>query len=774
MTDNLPAAFGLLLGEAVSKLVDDHDASLDKRAAMLRVEQPKMAHESGRLTFEFRMRPNRKPAYFVRLTLGPEIDEDGEMESPLDVALRADVECSCNQFTRSESATPGQGRCSCTLACAWWLHEQVMRRSGDDVLLFLTQLKTDTLSVGREVVQQMLRLTEDAHDSQQDDSSRVQWRIGLSDSPVFGPLQITPYVQRQKKNAKGWTKGRHSTAYELLQLGSSGSAKDARIASLTADSGYDMNREYFNLFQSVELLIGHPNVAWDNETAGPIDVSRGELSVALEPVEIETLDASELPGEYQSDPESEPGNRKTLYRINLRVVGLDLDIAKCELILGNLHPEHPVVLIAETQGSRLVLASLRDRRAKRLISFLLSSDLNEALIDEATAHELTMNISRLGSLIRMELPNQLAGPLESVDAEMIFEMKPRGGAGMYLRLSMFDPRFPQMFRPGEEPAVVPSITEGGPVRLQRDVVAERERGSAVVNQFGLHQLAPEEPWCWVAQSDDEALDILARLHSAGDAAPRIVWPEGESIRVRGEITPSALRVQIDDSKDWFGLSGTIHLDGKAIKLTDLLTAVSERRALVRVGDREFAKISDAFRKRLERLGDTLVTEKERLRVPEAAVPMVQELISTDVTLEAASRWHETIERLESLEDYDPVQPEQLDVELRDYQVDGFRWLSRLSRWGVGGVLADDMGLGKTVQALGVLVERGDDGPALVIAPTSVGDNWVRETERFAPSLTPKLYREAERDQLIASAGPRDIVIVSYQLVQRDVKRFLSR
>ncbi len=96
----------------------------------------------------------------------------------------------------------------------------------------------------------------------------------------------------------------------------------------------------------------------------------------------------------------------------------------------------------------------------------------------------------------------------------------------------------------------------------------------------------------------------------------------------------------------------------------------------------------------------------------------------------------------------PEKPAELDVNLRDYQLDGYRWLARLSQWGVGGVLADDMGLGKTVQALGALVDRAADGPALVIAPTSVGDNWVRETERFAPSLSAKLYRDSDRDALL--------------------------
>ena len=75
------------------------------------------------------------------------------------------------------------------------------------------------------------------------------------------------------------------------------------------------------------------------------------------------------------------------------------------------------------------------------------------------------------------------------------------------------------------------------------------------------------------------------------------------------------------------------------------------------------------------------------------------------------------------------------MNLRDYQLDGYQWLARQCL-GVGGVLADDMGLGKTVQALGVLLERGSGGPVFVVAPTSVGDNWVRETEKFTPGLRP--------------------------------------
>jgi SNF2 family DNA or RNA helicase len=116
----------------------------------------------------------------------------------------------------------------------------------------------------------------------------------------------------------------------------------------------------------------------------------------------------------------------------------------------------------------------------------------------------------------------------------------------------------------------------------------------------------------------------------------------------------------------------------------------------------------------------------------------------------------------------------LQAELRDYQVAGYQWLSKLSQWGLGGCLADDMGLGKTVQTLGVLLDRAEQGATLIVAPTSVGINWVRETERFAPSLKPHLYREHDRDHLIQTAGPGELIITSYQLLQRDIERVASR
>ena len=112
----------------------------------------------------------------------------------------------------------------------------------------------------------------------------------------------------------------------------------------------------------------------------------------------------------------------------------------------------------------------------------------------------------------------------------------------------------------------------------------------------------------------------------------------------------------------------------------------------------------------------------------------------------------------------------MQAELRPYQEEGFCWLARLSRWGAGACLADDMGLGKTVQTLAALLERAADGPALVVAPTSVVANWLDEARRFAPTLNVSAYTgtAAARAGRLKDPGPFDVLITTYGLMHNDV------
>ncbi|MDR3331505.1 MAG: DEAD/DEAH box helicase [Synergistaceae bacterium] len=121
------------------------------------------------------------------------------------------------------------------------------------------------------------------------------------------------------------------------------------------------------------------------------------------------------------------------------------------------------------------------------------------------------------------------------------------------------------------------------------------------------------------------------------------------------------------------------------------------------------------------------------------------------------------------------QPEGLEASLRPYQIRGFSWLSFLARWKLGACLADDMGLGKTIQTLSLLLDRkseGEERPALLVAPTSVLENWRREAERFAPSIDVMVHHGPERltgNAFKDAASRCAIVATSYAVVARDAQ-----
>uniref|UniRef100_A0A8D0AXR7 Chromodomain helicase DNA binding protein 1-like n=1 Tax=Sander lucioperca TaxID=283035 RepID=A0A8D0AXR7_SANLU len=108
------------------------------------------------------------------------------------------------------------------------------------------------------------------------------------------------------------------------------------------------------------------------------------------------------------------------------------------------------------------------------------------------------------------------------------------------------------------------------------------------------------------------------------------------------------------------------------------------------------------------------------------------------------------------------------IQLRPYQLDGVQWLTQCLKNQQGCILGDEMGLGKTCQTISLLVYMsgalGKTGPFLVLSPLSVMENWRKELECFAPSLTVLCYKgdkERRADNLLARNGSHHIIFIQY-------------
>jgi SWI/SNF-related matrix-associated actin-dependent regulator 1 of chromatin subfamily A len=137
-------------------------------------------------------------------------------------------------------------------------------------------------------------------------------------------------------------------------------------------------------------------------------------------------------------------------------------------------------------------------------------------------------------------------------------------------------------------------------------------------------------------------------------------------------------------------------------------------------------------------------------------------------------------------DFLSIQPALLadGVNLKDYQLLGVNWLNLLYQRKLSCILADEMGLGKTVQVISFFAhlraQYKSKGPHLVVVPSSTLENWIREFDRFAPSIKVRAYYEAKgkrselRDDLINSQRCNshdgtgwEVLVTTYNLAQGD-------
>lgn len=113
-------------------------------------------------------------------------------------------------------------------------------------------------------------------------------------------------------------------------------------------------------------------------------------------------------------------------------------------------------------------------------------------------------------------------------------------------------------------------------------------------------------------------------------------------------------------------------------------------------------------------------------------------------------------------------------QLRDYQGEGYSWITFLYNHRLGGCLADDMGLGKTVQAIAFIAKRNElisdaekrPGPVMVVSPSTLIFNWLNEFSKFAPDLN--VFEATSKS--VKQVKSNDILVASYDYVRKNVSK----
>ncbi|MBM4089832.1 MAG: hypothetical protein FJ276_10480, partial [Planctomycetes bacterium] len=560
-------------------------------------------------------------------------------------------------------------------------------------------------------------------------------------------IDLQPFVQ--KRTASGWTAGRRVSLQRLLaefntpEFAFLTDQDRALCRTIEAHAevnyyGYRETSVEFNDLMAARALVGHPSVFREGDRDTPLEIVEQppQLIVAKQSEKIIRI-------RLQPEPSSDDD--------------------------GEVWP----LRILQDGPRRIVFVFFSDQhiRLQRILGTMLD-------VPAAAAEHVLASIQRVSSLVAVH--SEIGGDLpaaESVagDVRPHLHLLPfQGGLRAEVFVRPFRDEGP-FCRPGQGAADVFANVGGQPKTARRDLAEELRQWEAVLAACPALAAQTEDRTA-AFPSPVEALEAMLQLEDQV-AADRVVlhWPQGQRFCLAGRASASQFQVRIRKDRDWFAASGALEVDPSLsldmLKLIELVEASPSR--FVQLDDGRFLALTEQLRQRIKELAAYGDRRESKLRFPPVRAAALEDL-GDGVSLTADAAWTACVQRMRRAGEVRPVVPTTLQTELRDYQREAFQWLVHLAAWGVGGCLADDMGLGKTIEALALLLHRSAGGPALVVAPTSVGFNWLNEVSRFAPTLNARLFGPGDRDACFQDLGPRDVVIGSYGMLHSEAARFQAQ
>jgi SNF2 family DNA or RNA helicase len=557
---------------------------------------------------------------------------------------------------------------------------------------------------------------------------RLIWLISFNSKTVE--------VKEQKigKNGK-WTKGRTISSERLMAIARTEdflTAQDTQvIASLDESSNWYNNAQFDFNDNLIKALVSHPNLYLNNEHRTAVEIISEEPQLVVQ----------KIGGDFELSfnvPVKEEGVRlvketPTRYKA--------IEVTQQHLLIANAIGSEKVRLPA-TAEDKIADVVKGFSKVVNVQSEILAMDENIQTVEgNSTPH---IHLLPMGEGFQLEM-----------------YVKPFG-------------EHPPYYKPSEGGQVILTEIEGERVQAERQLEEEKKLAREIIKNCPSLEDTRKLDKIWEFDSPESCLEILTELEPLKIEGKVVIeWPKGERLKLKGVASFDQLAMSIKGSTDWFEASGTLKVGEDLVmdmkELLGLLGKTDSRFIKLKNGD--FLALTNRFRQQLKALEAYADTTKEGLRFHPLAAFAVEELTSEAKDLETDAAWKAQLQKLKDAEKIKIELPSTFKAELRTYQHEGYNWLMKLANWDVGACLADDMGLGKTVQALAAILTRAKDGPTLIVCPSSVRINWEREAMKFAPTMKSIQFGGPERQQILDTLKPFDMLITSYGLLQSEEDNF---
>jgi len=266
--------------------------------------------------------------------------------------------------------------------------------------------------------------------------------------------------------------------------------------------------------------------------------------------------------------------------------------------------------------------------------------------------------------------------------------------------------------------------------------------------------------------DEELFDILSKsednLHSMG----KVTF--GKGLKHRKIYNFNSLEAEVQEKDGYYNFSyGVKDLDNW--ELNNAMVAFKENNRFYKTANNDFLDFEDEgvkdFFDLIEVFSGNQDIKTGLIKIEKNKALFFNEKIKNFQFIKGA-------EGLKDIEKMDISIPPNLRAKLREYQIEGFKWLKNLSLLGFGGILADEMGLGKTIESITFLLSE-ENKKSIIISPTSLVYNWKAELEKFAPSLRVAIVHgeKSERTKLIEDLDNYDVILTTYGTLRMDLQLY---
>ena len=241
------------------------------------------------------------------------------------------------------------------------------------------------------------------------------------------------------------------------------------------------------------------------------------------------------------------------------------------------------------------------------------------------------------------------------------------------------------------------------------------------------------------------------------------------------INPNRGTVQVKASSgiDWFDMRIEIMFGDQQVSLADAKKALLKKQNYVELKDGSMGMLPEEWISKLEPLLKFGRVDGDEVHLSKFHFSLIEQLIDQIDNEEVLQElWEKKQKLLNFKEITDVPLPKNINVTMRQYQEEGYKWLHFLDEFGWGGCLADDMGLGKTVQMLTFLQElknRKSGRTNLVVVPTTLIFNWQAESAKFTPDLRLYVHRGMDRKKDFEFFREYDIILTTYGTMRSDVE-----